>query len=104
MVLRDRALADIGVCRADLHAAISGMMPVEHLARTQGGARTHGDRRWMAPLRELRQRPVEAPPGTDLERRRLSSGGHTYGFSPVRSCRRSGTPGSSNAARKLLVR
>jgi uncharacterized protein YjiS (DUF1127 family) len=37
MHMSDRMLADIGVRRADVHAAISGMMPVEHLARTHGG-------------------------------------------------------------------
>ena len=41
--MSDRMLADIGVRRADVHAAISGMMPVEHLARTQGAR--HGRRR-----------------------------------------------------------
>lgn len=37
MHMSDRMLADIGVRRADVHAAISGMMPVEHIARTHGG-------------------------------------------------------------------
>jgi hypothetical protein len=60
MVVRDRALAAIGVCRADLHAAKSGVIRIEHIART------HGDCRWMAPIQELRQPPVEALAGTDL--------------------------------------
>ena len=33
MVLRDRALAAIGVCRADLHAAMSGVIRFEHIAQ-----------------------------------------------------------------------
>jgi uncharacterized protein YjiS (DUF1127 family) len=38
MRMSDRLLADIGVRRADVQAAISGLMPVEHIARTRGGA------------------------------------------------------------------
>ncbi len=60
MVLSDRALADIGVCRADLHAAISGVIPIEHIARA------HGDRRWTAPIQQLRHRPAEALAANDL--------------------------------------
>jgi uncharacterized protein YjiS (DUF1127 family) len=60
MALSDRTLADIGVCRADLHAAMSGVIRIEHIARA------HGDRRWTAPIEELRQRPVEAPAANDL--------------------------------------
>jgi uncharacterized protein YjiS (DUF1127 family) len=37
MHMSDRMLADIGVRRADVHAAMSGMMPVEHIVRTNGG-------------------------------------------------------------------
>jgi uncharacterized protein YjiS (DUF1127 family) len=48
MQMSDRMLADIGVRRADVHAAISGMMPVEHIARTHGGSP------WTAPVRPLR--------------------------------------------------
>ena len=44
MVLSDRALADIGVCRADLHAAISGVIKIEHIARA------HGGRQWTAQI------------------------------------------------------
>ena len=33
MHMSDRMLADIGVRRADVHAAMSGMMPVEHIAQ-----------------------------------------------------------------------
>ena len=36
--MSDRTLADIGVRRADVHAAISGMVPVTHIARTQDGS------------------------------------------------------------------
>ena len=46
--MSDRMLADIGVRRADVHAAISGMVPVEHIARTHGGAP------WTAPVHALR--------------------------------------------------
>ena len=59
MVLSDRALADIGVCRADLHAAISGVIPIEHIARA------HGDRGWTAPIQQLRHRPAEALAAND---------------------------------------
>jgi uncharacterized protein YjiS (DUF1127 family) len=52
--MSDRMLADIGVRRADVHAAMSGMMPVEHLARTQGG------RPWTAEIHPLRVAPSEA--------------------------------------------
>ena len=51
MHMSDRMLADIGVRRADVHAAMSGMMPVEHIARTQGG------RPWTAEIHPLRRRP-----------------------------------------------
>ena len=60
MVLSDRALADIGVCRADLHAVISGVIRVEHIARA------HGDRRWTASIQPLRHRPAEALAANDL--------------------------------------
>jgi uncharacterized protein YjiS (DUF1127 family) len=48
MHMSDRMLADIGVRRADVHAALSGMMPVEHIARTQGGSP------WTAHVHALR--------------------------------------------------
>jgi uncharacterized protein YjiS (DUF1127 family) len=48
MQMSDRMLADIGVRRADVHAAVSGFMPVEHIARTHGGAP------WTAPVHALR--------------------------------------------------
>jgi uncharacterized protein YjiS (DUF1127 family) len=35
--MSDRMLADIGVRRADVHAAMSGLVPPQHLARTRGG-------------------------------------------------------------------
>ena len=63
MHMSDRVLADIGVRRADVHAAISGMMPVEHLARTQGGVP------WTAQVHALRPRPCpqsERLAATDL--------------------------------------
>jgi uncharacterized protein YjiS (DUF1127 family) len=48
MHLSDRMLADIGVRRADVHAALSGLMPVQHIGRTQGGSS------WTAPVHALR--------------------------------------------------
>jgi uncharacterized protein YjiS (DUF1127 family) len=48
MHMSDRMLADIGVRRADVHAAISGMMPVEHIVRT------HGASPWTAQVQALR--------------------------------------------------
>ena len=48
MLMSDRMLADIGVRRADVHAAVSGLMPIEHIARTHGGAP------WTAPVHALR--------------------------------------------------
>jgi uncharacterized protein YjiS (DUF1127 family) len=56
----DHALADIGVCRANLHAAMSGVIPIEHIARADG------DRRWTAPIQQLRHRPAEALAANDL--------------------------------------
>jgi hypothetical protein len=58
MALSDRALADIGVCRVDLQAAMSGMIRIEHISRVQG------DREWMAPIHPLR-RPGEAIAAAD---------------------------------------
>ena len=52
MVLSDRALADI--------AAMSGVIPIEHIARA------HGDRRWTTPIQQLRHRPAEALAANDL--------------------------------------
>ena len=46
--MSDRMLADIGVRRADLHAAISGLVPMEQIARIHGGAP------WSAQVHELR--------------------------------------------------
>ena len=48
MHMSDRMLADIGVRRADVHAAISGLVPVEHIARTHGGSP------WTAQVHALR--------------------------------------------------
>src|SRR5918994_7272924 len=48
MHMSDRMLADIGVRRADVHAAISGLVPVEHIARTHGGSS------WTAEVHALR--------------------------------------------------
>ena len=54
MQMSDRMLADIGVRRADVHAAMSGMMPVEHMARTRGG------RPWTAQIHPLRRESLAA--------------------------------------------
>jgi uncharacterized protein YjiS (DUF1127 family) len=56
--LSDRALADIGLRRADVHAAMSGMMPVEHIARAQGSPA------WTADIHPLR-RPAEVIAAND---------------------------------------
>lgn len=61
--MSDRMLADIGVRRADIHAALSGMMPAQHLART------HSETPWTAPVHKLcpqRCQPSEAFAATDL--------------------------------------
>jgi uncharacterized protein YjiS (DUF1127 family) len=59
MHMSDRMLADIGVRRADVHAALSGIIPVEHIARTRGG------RPWTAEIRPLRP-PAEVIAANDL--------------------------------------
>jgi uncharacterized protein YjiS (DUF1127 family) len=63
MHMSDRMLADIGVRRADVHAAMTGLMPAQHIARTRGGVP------WTAPIHRLRvpcrERP-EAMARTDL--------------------------------------
>ena len=51
--MSDRMLADIGVRRADVHAAINGWMPVEHIARTSGGSP------WTAQIHALRPQARE---------------------------------------------
>jgi uncharacterized protein YjiS (DUF1127 family) len=48
MHMSDRMLADIGVRRADVHAALSGLIPVQHIGRTHGGSP------WTAPVHALR--------------------------------------------------
>jgi hypothetical protein len=48
MDMSDRMLADIGVRRADLHAALSGLMPAQDIARTHGGTP------WTAQVHRLR--------------------------------------------------
>jgi hypothetical protein len=61
--MSDRMLADIGVRRADVHAAISGMMPVEHIVRT------HGASPWTAQVQALRpesRQRAEAYAANDL--------------------------------------
>lgn len=60
--MSDRMLADIGVRRADLHAALSGMVPVEQIARTRGGSP------WTAEIHALRlnARRREASAADDL--------------------------------------
>jgi uncharacterized protein YjiS (DUF1127 family) len=60
MHMSDRMLADIGVRRADVQAAMSGLMPVEHIART------HGGRLWTAQVHQLRRAPSEALAANDL--------------------------------------
>jgi uncharacterized protein YjiS (DUF1127 family) len=60
MHMSDRMLADIGVRRADVHAALRGMMPIEHIARTQGG------RPWTAEIHPLRRVPADAVVANDL--------------------------------------
>ena len=63
MSLSDRMLADIGVRRADVHAALSGLVPAQHIARTQVGAP------WTAPVHKLcpqSRQPSEALAAPDL--------------------------------------
>jgi uncharacterized protein YjiS (DUF1127 family) len=61
--MSDRMLADIGVRRADIHAALSGLLPAQHIARTRGGAP------WTAQVHRLQPQchePSEAKSGSDL--------------------------------------
>jgi uncharacterized protein YjiS (DUF1127 family) len=61
--MSDRMLADIGVRRADVHAAMSGLMPPQHIARTRGGMP------WTAQIHKLRipcREEPEATPRADL--------------------------------------
>jgi uncharacterized protein YjiS (DUF1127 family) len=61
--MSDRMLADIGVRRADIHAALSGLVPAQHIARTSGGTP------WTAPVHTLRpqcREPADAMRGRDL--------------------------------------
>jgi uncharacterized protein YjiS (DUF1127 family) len=63
MHMSDRMLADIGVRRADVHAALSGLVPARNIARTSGGTP------WTAPVHTLRpQCPERSDPmcGRDL--------------------------------------
>jgi uncharacterized protein YjiS (DUF1127 family) len=63
MHMSDRMLADIGVRRADVHAALSGLVPAQRIARTHGGAP------WTAPVHKLcpqSRQPGEALAATDL--------------------------------------
>ena len=62
MSMSDHMLADIGVRRADVHAAISGLVPVEHIARTHGGSP------WTARIHALRpavRQQTKAPAAND---------------------------------------
>ncbi len=59
--MSDRMLADIGVRRADVHAAVSGFMPVEHIARTHGGAA------WKAPVHALRPQARQRAEANDTD-------------------------------------
>jgi uncharacterized protein YjiS (DUF1127 family) len=63
MHMSDRMLADIGVRRADIHAALSGLVPAQHIARTHGGTP------WTATVHTLRPQcrdATEALPQKDL--------------------------------------
>ena len=63
MHMSDRMLADIGVRRADIHAALSGLVPAQHIARTSGGTP------WTASVHTLRpqcREPSDAMCGRDL--------------------------------------
>jgi uncharacterized protein YjiS (DUF1127 family) len=60
IILSDRALADIGVRRADVHAAMSGIVPIEHIGRT------HGHGRWMAQIHPLPRAPSAGLAANDL--------------------------------------
>jgi uncharacterized protein YjiS (DUF1127 family) len=63
MHMSDRMLADIGVRRADIHAALSGLMPAQHIARTHGGTP------WTSTVHTLRpqsREPSDAMCGRDL--------------------------------------
>jgi uncharacterized protein YjiS (DUF1127 family) len=61
MHMSDRMLADIGVRRADVHAAINGLMPVEHIARTRGGSP------WTAQIHALRPQARERSEANDTD-------------------------------------
>ena len=62
MNMSDRMLADIGVRRADVHAALSGLVPPTDIART------HGSASWSAPVHKLcpHTRQSETLTATDL--------------------------------------
>jgi uncharacterized protein YjiS (DUF1127 family) len=59
--MSDRMLADIGVRRADVHAAMSGLMPPQHIARTRGGAP------WTAQIHTLRPQSHRRSNAADLD-------------------------------------
>jgi uncharacterized protein YjiS (DUF1127 family) len=59
--MSDRMLADIGVRRADVHAAMSGLMPPQHIARTSGGAP------WTAQIHTLRPQSHRRSNAADLD-------------------------------------
>jgi uncharacterized protein YjiS (DUF1127 family) len=61
MRMSDRILADIGVRRADVQAAVSGLMPVEHIARTRGGSP------WTAQVHALRPQARERSQANDTD-------------------------------------
>jgi uncharacterized protein YjiS (DUF1127 family) len=61
--MSDRMLADIGVRRADIHAALSGLVPAQHIGRTSGGTP------WTASVHTLRpqcRESSDAMSGQDL--------------------------------------
>jgi uncharacterized protein YjiS (DUF1127 family) len=57
--MSDRMLADIGVRRADVHAAMSGLMPAQHIARTRGGARWTAQVHRLHPQRDRRSNAAD---------------------------------------------
>jgi uncharacterized protein YjiS (DUF1127 family) len=61
MHMSDRMLADIGVRRADVHAAMSGLMPPQHIARTRGGVP------WTAQIHTLRPQSHRRSNAADLD-------------------------------------
>ena len=59
--MSDRMLADIGVRRADVHAAMNGLMPPQHIARTRGGVP------WTAQVHRLHPQRDRRTNAADLD-------------------------------------